>query len=119
MTVIRDENEVDVPRRFARLIIQSNFREGCPSRVRREKELRTIIGNDPILTKSNWAGDGKMVSLENATHSKRIVRFVLGAVGNLIVVRTKFFEPIAGSRCGSVIRRQTKDFSERIGLSLH
>jgi hypothetical protein len=87
--VISAENNINVSRRAAVRILQTNLCQRGPFRVWFKEEFRSIICDYPFLPKANWTSDNHVAPVENATNAKRILRLVLCAIRDSVVERAK------------------------------
>jgi uncharacterized membrane protein YjjB (DUF3815 family) len=61
-----------------------------------------------MLPKLNRARNGNEIAFRDGAGPKWVVRFVLGAIRNLVIEWAKFFGPVAIRLLGEIVNRKTK-----------
>src|SRR5579872_5874844 len=119
MIVVRDKHKIDVSGRLVIFIFEANFGEGCPLCSRWKEEVRSVVGDDPVLPKSYRAGNCDEVAFRDAARSKRIIGSVLRAVGNLIVEWTEFLGSMPLCLFGEIVDREPEYLDKRMRFMGH
>lgn len=70
-------------------VFQLDLGERCPSGALRKEELCAMIGDNPMLAKSNRARDRGASSRRNAARAERISGLILRTIGNFVIERAE------------------------------
>ena len=114
--VISTEDDINVSGGATIGVFEANFGERCPVCACREKEVRRVVGDEPILAKAHRASNGDFSTVNNAANAERVLRFVFGAVGDFVVEGAK---PLGAVTRGGRITgrwRKAKNFCEWVLL---
>jgi len=114
LVIVRDQYDVDIARHATVLVMQPNLRQGGPPRILREEKIGSVVGDEPILPKTNRARNDHVIAMEDAANAKRIVRLILGAIGNLVVEGAKTLVAIAGGKIGLIVERKAEYLGQRM-----
>src|SRR2546423_7082822 len=112
--IVSDENDIDVACRLALPVIQPDFDKRRPLRFERKEEACGLIRNQPVLPKANRAGDGNRLTVANAAHAERIIRFVFRAIRHFVVEGAQTLAAMAHGFLRLVVCWITEDLGKRM-----
>ena len=117
--VIGDENHIGVSGALAMSIIEAYFGQRSPARSFRKKEVCGMVSNNPVLTKSNRAGNDRFVLMIDAAHAKRILCRILCAIWHVVAERAETTRTVSFRAVGLISDQIIEDFCSWLSTLAH